>query len=1195
MKLKRKIILCFLSVLICTSCLTNKSYAMSLNAQEKEEVFRITKQPESVKGAFGKKVLLQVEAEGNGLSYQWYYQKAGQDTWNASGKAEAKQAGFELELNTSNDGNRWKCIITNGSGKTLESEVVTTTIEKEEVFRITKQPESVKGAFGKKVLLQVEAEGNGLSYQWYYQKAGQDTWNASGKAEAKQAGFELELNTSNDGNRWKCIITNGSGKTLESEVVTTTIEKNIYTVTFDANGGYWDTSSVTTKSYEVTPGDKFTNYPSKPTHKTLTFKGWYYDKECKNEVGYAGFYPEKDMTVYAGWDEKVTVTFDANGGKVGNNKDTMQQVIAKGSTIENMPTATRGDSYSFAGWALTKNAAADEVIDFFHYAFDKDTYLYAVWTENYIITYDTNGGKWSSIEDTTYKFSVKPGESLGSPTYKVPSNPVCEGKAFTGWYHDKEGKNKLDNIYQYVPTSSETFYAGWTEDYYTITLIAKGGTAYADALSGETVKINVPKNQSINLRTTAVKNGYTFAGWSYDSDTKKVDFTANQLSYYLPSSNITLYAAFGKTAKVTLNANGGTFYNGKDTANIDLAIGYPCPYYYSDPTREGYYFAGWSRSKDATEVEISSLQTYVPWSETETLYAVWKTETGITAPTLEYDTKGHMLKITAVGAEKPYITIGIYKNGQLDNIITWGQVLSDTGSWYNLLYYTSDGGVYKFAVKASHKAGDADFTKGAVTYTDEYTYVVPEQKLTTPTNLHWEGKKATWNAVPYAKFYKVNIYTSDGSLASEGTAYESSCDTSWLRDDLRYQFTVTAMPYDADEYAMSDESAKSPVYGEETEELYNVTFHAGTGVTFEGMSQNTISWKQEKGSKIENTPNPVKSGYFLVGWALTENGKPIDLSTYTVESDVDLYAVMGKQIQPASITYNPYTKTVMISSSPSDHYYIALRITSESQGVVHEHYFGQVPESGSITYDVSEYVTDAATYTFKAFTDTSEEGAKQFGGVWSETQYTNDIVTTKLDTPTGLYWGMNAVANWSAVENADEYEVTLYKNGVKTDTVITTSELTADFYTEVVGEDDAYTFTVKAITSNTIKYLNSDVSEASSECRGRDENELPIAPTMAQPNEANSETEPTESDEQKELTEEEVNEEITDETAEDTENSENTENTDEEEQVDQEEKLQETEQEASDVNEADSPSDAEDSLEMDNPESESLEDGVQEE
>ena len=1069
------------------------------------------------------------------------------------------------------------------------------SVQSEEI-KIVSQPEDVTVAEGSYVTLKMEAEGTGLTYQWQYHYAGQSNWMNWGTGNPLTIS-KYKAAKDWDGIKYRCVITDKNGNKVISEEGTLHIKK-AYTVTFDANGGYWDTSSVTTKSYEVTPGDKFTNYPSKPTHKTLTFKGWYYDKECKNEVGYAGFYPEKDMTVYAGWDEKVTVTFDANGGKVGNNKDIMQQVIAKGSTIENMPTATRGDSYSFAGWALTKNAAADEVIDFFHYAFDKDTYLYAVWTENYIITYDTNGGKWSSIEDTTYKFSVKPGESLGSPTYKVPGNPVCEGKAFTGWYHDKEGKNKLDNIYQYVPTSSETFYAGWTEDYYTITLIANGGTAYADALSGETVKINVPKNQSINLRTTAVKNGYTFAGWSYDSDTKKVDFTANQLSYYLPSNNITLYAAFGKTAKVTLNANGGTFYNGKDTANFDLAIGYPCPYYYSDPTREGYYFAGWSRTKNATEAEISSLPNYIPENETETLYAVWKVETGVTAPQVEYDEINHSLKITASAAEKPYINIGIYQDGVLKLTMSYGQISDNSSITWSVKNETKETGVYQFAVKASRKQYDYDFNSGAVTFTKEYTYTAPEQKLATPANLHWDGKKATWSTVAgYVDGYHVKIYNASGKIVASGYTdnWQTSYDTSWVRDSERYQFTVTAVPKNLNEYAASDESAKSPVYGESTEELYNVTFHAGTGVTFEGMSQNTISWKQEKGSKIENTPNPVKSGYFLVGWALTENGKPIDLSTYTVESDVDLYAIMGKQIQPASITYNPYTKTVMISSSPSDHYYIALRITSESQGVVHEHYFGQVPESGSITYDVSEYVTDATTYTFKAFTDTSEEGAKQFGGVWNETQYMNDIVTTKLDTPTGLYWGMNAVANWNAVENADEYEVTLYKNGIKTDTVITTSELTADFYTEVVGEDDAYTFTVKAITSNTIKYLNSDVSEASSECRGRDENELPIAPTMAQPNKANSETELTESDDQKELTEEEVNGEITDETAEDTENSENTENTDEEEQVDQEEKLQETGQEASDVNEADSPSDAEDSLEMDNPESESLEDGVQEE
>ena len=344
------------------------------------------------------------------------------------------------------------------------------------IIKITQQPKDTNYKAGETVKLSVAAEGSGLKYQWQYQFPGKDTWtNWSG---GNNAVLSRAIPAEWNGLKNRCVITDETGTSVISDVAILSL-KSAYTVIFDANGGYWDTSSVTTKSYEVTPGDKFTNYPSKPTHKTLTFKGWYYDKECKNEVGYAGFYPEKDMTVYAGWDEKVTVTFDANGGKVGNNKDTLQQVIAKGSTIENMPTATRGDNYSFAGWALTKNATADEVIDFFHYVFDKDTYLYAVWTEDYTITYDTNGGTWS-IEDTTYKFSVKPGESLGSPTYKFPGNPVCEGKAFTGWYHDREGKNKIDNIYQYVPTSSETFYAGWTEDYYTITLIAKGGTAYAD-------------------------------------------------------------------------------------------------------------------------------------------------------------------------------------------------------------------------------------------------------------------------------------------------------------------------------------------------------------------------------------------------------------------------------------------------------------------------------------------------------------------------------------------------------------------------------------------------------------------------------------------------------------------------------------------------------------------------------------------
>ena len=1120
---------------------------------------------------------------------------------------------------------------------------------------------------------------------------------------------------------WKlrCVVTDDKGNKVISEEAIITVAESKYTITFDANGGYWDDPSVTTKTYEVEPDQLFTNYPSGVKHKTLVFNGWYFDKACTNKVGVIGFYPDGDMTVYAGWAEKVTVTFDANGGKVGNNKDVLISEIAKGSIIENMPIPTRTGDYSFIGWALAKDATEDEVIDFFHYPFNEDTYLYAIWSDGYTITYDANGGRWSDSY-VIKQYNVKKGESLGGSTYKFPGNPSWEDKAFTGWYHEKEAKNKIEYIQGYVPTASEVLYAGWTEDYYTITLIAENGTAYADSLSGETVRIKVPKDFSINISTTAVKDGCSFAGWSYSSAAATVDLSANQLSYYIPSGDITLYAVFGEPAKITLKGNGGLFYDGSDSVNLVGTIGQVCRYTYGDPVREGYCFTGWSLTQDATEAEISSLWSYVPKNPTQTLYAVWEKAVDITAPTLEYDVKTHMLKVTIVASQKPYISIGIYKDGHLGNIHTYGQAMYDDEIWYDLMsetiesgvykfvvkasqnqndvtnftkgavtytgeytyvapeqklatptnlkwkgkiatwdavssadrylitVYTTDGrevvnsiaygnsyefnwladdmkyqftvravpadadeyavsevsekspeggneeevsvtapeveydeinhtlkvtvspdekpyvsigiyqdgalkttlsygqitnesgtiwfsiknetkesGVYQFAVKASQKQYDNDFSRGAVTFTKEYTYTAPDKKLDTPTNLHWDGKIAVWSAVPYATNYQVKIFNSSGNIAASGyvDGNVTSYDTSWLRDSVRYQFTVTAIPNNLSICAASDESEKSPVYGEATEELYNVTFHAGDGAVFEGTSQNVMSRTQEKGSKIENAPKPVKSGYFLVGWSLTENGSLIDLSTYTVESDVDLYAIMGKQVQPASITYDPNTKSVTISSDPSNHYYIALRITSESQGVVHEHYFGQVPESGSITYDVSEYVTDATTYTFKTFTDESEEGAKRFGGVWSETQYTNDIVTTKLDTPTGLYWGMNALANWNAVENADRYEVTLYKNGVKTDTSVTTSDLNADFFTVAVGEENVYTFTVKAVSSDETKYVSSEESAASSEYQGRKENETPIIPLTK-----NQEEITTEAPDESEVIEPDNQEEIADDT-----------------------------------------------------------------
>lgn len=85
----------------------------------------------------------------------------------------------------------------------------------------------------------------------------------------------------------------------------------------------------------------------------------------------------------------------------------------------------------------------------------------------------------------------------------------------------------------------------------------------------------------------------------------------------------------------------------------------------------------------------------------------------------------------------------------------------------------------------------------------------------------------------------------------------------------------------------------------------------------------------------------------------------------------------------------------------------------------------------------------------------------------------------KLSTPTGLLWDSEnkGTATWIPVENASKYFIRLYKDGE----IIygrTTNATKVDFSDQIGGEG-SFTFTVQAITNDLTKWANSDWSEAS--------------------------------------------------------------------------------------------------------------------
>ena len=170
----------------------------------------IKTQPKSVTVAPGGTVKCSVSASGSKLSYQWYYKKSGESGW-TKWKGHTSSSFSETADSTWN-GMAVYCKVTDGSGKSVNSKNAVVTVSKE--FKITDQPKNTTVNLGESVSVSVKAQGTGLSYQWYYKKAGSSSW--SKWASRTHASEAFTPDESWNGAQLYCKVKDSSGKTLDS-------------------------------------------------------------------------------------------------------------------------------------------------------------------------------------------------------------------------------------------------------------------------------------------------------------------------------------------------------------------------------------------------------------------------------------------------------------------------------------------------------------------------------------------------------------------------------------------------------------------------------------------------------------------------------------------------------------------------------------------------------------------------------------------------------------------------------------------------------------------------------------------------------------------------------------------------------------------------------------------------------------------
>ena len=170
----------------------------------------ITLQPENVSAAIGEKFAVTVEAEGEGLTYQWYYSNDGGKSFAVSS---FKSKTYAMTMATYCHNRQVYCVITDANGNDLQSEIATITAP----LTITKQPADVQVEIGQKASISVSAVGDGLRYQWYYKDRGSKEFKVSSY---KGKTYSMTMAEWCHMRQVYCVITDAYGNTVTTEIAT---------------------------------------------------------------------------------------------------------------------------------------------------------------------------------------------------------------------------------------------------------------------------------------------------------------------------------------------------------------------------------------------------------------------------------------------------------------------------------------------------------------------------------------------------------------------------------------------------------------------------------------------------------------------------------------------------------------------------------------------------------------------------------------------------------------------------------------------------------------------------------------------------------------------------------------------------------------------------------------------------------------
>ncbi len=194
-----------------------RSDIVTINMKAATEL-KITKQPVSASVLKGETVKVSLEAQGDGLTYQWWIKNPGDSAYS---KSSITTATYATNMTEAKDGRILRCVVKDRYGNLVRSDIVTISMKAPAELKITKQPVSASAEIGKYVSVSVEAEGDGLTYQWWIKNPGDSAYT---KSSIKTATYTTNMTAAKDGRILRCVIKDKYGNLVRSDIVTINVK-----------------------------------------------------------------------------------------------------------------------------------------------------------------------------------------------------------------------------------------------------------------------------------------------------------------------------------------------------------------------------------------------------------------------------------------------------------------------------------------------------------------------------------------------------------------------------------------------------------------------------------------------------------------------------------------------------------------------------------------------------------------------------------------------------------------------------------------------------------------------------------------------------------------------------------------------------------------------------------------------------------